>query len=153
MTTPDVLRKEHGEIHRRARREAFLDAAAWHQGKLAVTEDLAVAEMHRKAVAYFNWVADIDTGERVTLSPREYAVWERLRDSRGNAVRMGSLIWAVWGEHDRSEAEMVHHLKQYIMRIRKKLGFPAIRTVKGIGYAANMDASIPPLIIRDRFGD
>jgi len=68
-------------------------------------------------------------GTPVGLSPREYALLERLALSPGRVYNPEELLDLVWGE----EARGVGVVKVYVYHLRNKLGPEVVRTVLG-GY-------------------
>jgi DNA-binding response OmpR family regulator len=72
-------------------------------------------------------------GREVPLTAREWSIVEMLTSRAGRVVLRADILDAVWG--DRGAASEAS-LEVLIGRIRKKLGGPFIRTVRGEGYAA-----------------
>lgn len=74
-------------------------------------------------------------GERVELSPREFALLQVLMREPGRVFSRGELFERIWGREQVYEAKTV---EIFIMRLRKKLDVrdrpSAIETVRGIGY-------------------
>ena len=71
-------------------------------------------------------------GHEVPLTAREWSIVEMLTSRAGRVVLRADILDAVWGDRGTtSEAS----LEVLIGRIRKKLGGPFIRTVRGEGYA------------------
>ena len=70
-------------------------------------------------------------GEPVDLSPREFAVLEKLMTAAGRVQSKAQLESAIygWGEGEESNAVEVH-----VHHLRRKLGNEFIRTLRGIGY-------------------
>ena len=69
-------------------------------------------------------------GRRVSLSPKEYAVFELLRANRGNPVSRAEISLRI-GESSANKADV------YICYLRRKIETPErrmIRTVRGKGY-------------------
>ncbi|HEU0116742.1 MAG TPA: response regulator transcription factor, partial [Thermomicrobiales bacterium] len=76
----------------------------------------------------------IRAGERVELSPREWAMLETFVRNRGRVLSRDDLLERVWG-YDADPSGNVVEL--YIHYLRRKLGTPGatlIRTVRGVGY-------------------
>lgn len=71
-------------------------------------------------------------GRPVRLTPREWAVIERLALRSGRIVSRTALLEEIWGESSESAAAS---LEVIVARIRRKLGGGLIRTVRGEGYA------------------
>jgi DNA-binding response OmpR family regulator len=73
------------------------------------------------------WLA----GDPVNLSPREYALLEKLMSNSGRVLSKAQLEAALygWGEGVESNAVEVH-----IHHLRRKLGSERIVTLRGIGY-------------------
>ena len=72
-------------------------------------------------------------GERVVLSPREYALLEMLLKNAGRVITHRQLLTAVWGP---AHADDVQYLRVYVGHLRQKLGAAAacILTEPGVGY-------------------
>jgi DNA-binding response OmpR family regulator len=71
-------------------------------------------------------------GREVPLTAREWSILEMLTSHAGRVVLRSDILDTVWGDQGAaSEAS----LEVLIGRIRKKLGTPFIRTVRGEGYA------------------
>ena len=74
----------------------------------------------------------------VPLTAKELAIVEVLASKRGGIVERATLVESVWGEvTDSAEAS----LEVLVGRIRRKLGSaaPALRTVRGLGYALSWE--------------
>ena len=74
-------------------------------------------------------------GQRIALSPMEYRLLAYLVRNRNQVLTPDQLLERVWGD----ESESFGSLKQYISRLRRKLGDDAahpqvIATVRAIGY-------------------
>jgi two-component system, OmpR family, KDP operon response regulator KdpE len=91
----------------------------------------------------------IDPGERrvwrdgtpVHLTPKEYAVLERLCRHSGRVVTQTQLLREVWGP---SHAEDTHYLRIVISKLRQKLGDDPgvqslLQTEAGVGYRLMME--------------
>jgi two-component system KDP operon response regulator KdpE len=72
-------------------------------------------------------------GERLLLTPREYALLELLLRGAGKVVSHRLLLTGVWGP---AHAEDVQYLRVYIRQLRQKLGRAGalVETELGIGY-------------------
>jgi len=71
-------------------------------------------------------------GRELALSPKEFAVLERLLAARGNVLTVGELLEGVW---DEMADQFTGTVKVTISRLRAKLGEPAvIQTVPPGGY-------------------
>ena len=80
------------------------------------------------SVQFAGLIAD---GERVELTPREFAVLEYLARRAPDVVAKQALIDAVWGydfDGDPNIAEV------YVGYLRRKLGRDTVRTVRNVGY-------------------
>ena len=72
-------------------------------------------------------------GNRVDLSPKEYALLEILVKNQGKILDRDFLYEEVWGDYDVSE-KILDTINVHIAHLRKKLGNDLIRTVKLVGY-------------------
>lgn len=72
-------------------------------------------------------------GNRVDLSPKEYALLEILTKNQGKILDRDFLYEEVWGDYDVSE-KILDTINVHIAHLRKKLGNDLIRTVKLVGY-------------------
>jgi two-component system KDP operon response regulator KdpE len=72
-------------------------------------------------------------GDRLELTPREYALLELLVRSVGKVVTHRQLLTGVWGP---AHAEDVQYLRVYIRQLRQKLGQAGalVETEPGVGY-------------------
>jgi two-component system OmpR family response regulator len=70
-------------------------------------------------------------GREVELSPREFAVLEFLARRAGDVVTRSELLEHVWGE---DYAGSLNVMDVYVGYLRRKLGEPLIRTVRGVGF-------------------
>jgi DNA-binding response OmpR family regulator len=70
-------------------------------------------------------------GERMPLTPREYALLECLALSPGRAYSRSSLIERVWPEDTEVDLKAVD---VFVSTVRRKLGEDVIETVRGVGY-------------------
>ena len=74
-------------------------------------------------------------GEPVHLTPTEFALLRELVINRGKLLSHAHLLRRVWGHGYQTETEYV---RVYVRRLRAKLGAASpIRTVRGVGYAAD----------------
>jgi DNA-binding response OmpR family regulator len=67
----------------------------------------------------------------VSLTPREFAVLERLARRSPDVVSKAALLDAVWGIDFDGDPNIV---EVYVGYLRKKLGRDVVRTVRGAGY-------------------
>ena len=72
-------------------------------------------------------------GNRIDLSPKEYALLEILIKNQGKILDRDFLYEEVWGDYDVSE-KILDTINVHIAHLRKKLGNDLIRTVKLVGY-------------------
>lgn len=72
-----------------------------------------------------------DNDDRVTLSPREYAILHALMSRPGIILSRSELEDKVYGWGEEVESNAVDYL---IHQLRKKLGADAIRNVRGVGW-------------------
>ena len=70
-------------------------------------------------------------GAEVSLSRREFLVLEHLLRAHPAVVSKESILDAVWGTPDETDANIV---EVYIGYLRRKLGRARIETVRGVGY-------------------
>lgn len=70
-------------------------------------------------------------GQTVELSPREFAILQRLMESAGRALSREQLEQSLYGWNEEVESNAV---EVHIHHLRKKLGAELIRTVRGVGY-------------------
>jgi DNA-binding response OmpR family regulator len=71
-------------------------------------------------------------GRNVDLTAREWAILEALAARPGRVVGRGDLLEECWGEATTAHAASLEVL---IGRIRRKLGEPVVRTLRGAGYS------------------
>jgi DNA-binding response OmpR family regulator len=76
--------------------------------------------------------------EPVHLTPTEFELLAHLASHRGQVFTREQLLVQVWGYHDGSGARTVD---SHVRAVRRKLGPDVIRTVHGVGYAAD-DAAL-----------
>jgi hypothetical protein len=76
-------------------------------------------------------------GERIALTPLEYAVMSHLHAKRGKVVTRVSILREVWGHEYEGGSNVVDSV---IRSIRKRLGTRAssIETVRGFGYRSRL---------------
>jgi DNA-binding response OmpR family regulator len=86
----------------------------------AVTADLATRRVH------------VD-GDEVHLTPTEFDLFALLASKPGVVFTRDSLLSEVWGYRDGSGMRTVD---SHVRALRRKLGDGVIRTVHGVGYAA-----------------
>lgn len=85
----------------------------------AITIDPAAREVRRD-------------GERIELSPKEYALLEFLARHRGEVQDRPTILEQVWG--DRDDLMFSQTVDVHIAYLRRKLGKDVIATVSGKGY-------------------
>jgi DNA-binding response OmpR family regulator len=75
-------------------------------------------------------------GQPVAISPREFVLLQALLENAGRVLSRAQLEETLygWGEEVESNTVEVH-----IHHLRKKLGQPLIRTVRGVGYMVEKD--------------
>ena len=73
-------------------------------------------------------------GEIISLTPKEYSIFEYLCINKGNLISTGELL-----EHniDMNASDISQVIKVHIAAIRKKLGSDVIKTNRGMGYTIN----------------
>lgn len=70
-------------------------------------------------------------GAPVTLTPREWAILDRLSRRPGQTVTRSELEEAVYGFGEEVESNAI---EAHVSRLRAKLGRAAVETVRGFGY-------------------
>lgn len=70
-------------------------------------------------------------GAEVSVSRREFLVLEHLLRAHPAVVSKESILDAVWGSPDETDANIV---EVYVGYLRRKLGRARIETVRGVGY-------------------
>ena len=79
-------------------------------------------------------------GERLELTPREFALLRFLMAHPGAVLTRTELLEHVWGEYDSADHNVV---EVYVSSLRRKLGSPdvapVIETVRGVGYRLRDD--------------
>lgn len=83
-------------------------------------------------------------GERIELTPREYAILEMLMRSEGKPVPAQRILDHVWG----FDTDAISNVVQvYIRYLRRKIddpyAEPLIKTVRGVGYRLGSDVGGP----------
>lgn len=79
----------------------------------------------------------VTRGERtISLTGREWAVLEALAQRNGRMMATHTLLEEAWGEVSETGAASLHVI---VGRIRKKLDNALIRTVRGEGYALELE--------------
>jgi DNA-binding response OmpR family regulator len=76
--------------------------------------------------------------DSVHLTPTEFDLLAHLASHRGQVFTREQLLAQVWGYHDGSGARTVD---SHVRAVRRKLDANVIRTVHGVGYAAD-DATL-----------
>ena len=73
-------------------------------------------------------------GEIISLTPKEYSIFEYLCINKGNLISTGELL-----EHniDMNASDISQVIKVHIAALRKKLGTEVIKTSRGMGYTIN----------------
>jgi len=103
--------------------------------------------LHRKTLAFGGLVLDFEarrasgSGKELPITAREWNIIRVLADAGGRVVSFGDILERVWGDaSDGSRAS----LEVIVSRLRKKLeaaaGRKMLRTVRGHGYALELDA-------------
>jgi two-component system OmpR family response regulator len=75
-------------------------------------------------------------GEVIELTAREFALLEFLTAHAGQVVRRTTLLEHVWDANYMGDTNIVD---VYVGQLRKKLGRPLIRTVRGVGFVVDKD--------------
>ncbi|HEY0789310.1 MAG TPA: response regulator [Thermoanaerobaculia bacterium] len=71
------------------------------------------------------------SGERVEVSPREFAILQELLERAGQVVSREALEETLYGWEDEVASNTI---EVHIHHLRRKLGSDLIRTVRGVGY-------------------
>ena len=149
VRTPILILTAHGEVPQRV---AGLDAGADD----FLAKPFAVAELRARvralgrrgpierptAVALAGVQLDLGArratrdGREVPITAREWAVLELLISRAGRIVSRTAILESVWG--DATEGASAS-LDVIMARIRRKLGPEALRTVRGEGYAVDVE--------------
>jgi DNA-binding response OmpR family regulator len=119
----DYLRKPFSLVVLLARLRALL-----RRGPVASTDELVVGDLivDRGQLAC-RWPG----GERIELTPREFAVLEYLARRAPDVVAKQTLIDAVWGYDFHGDPNIA---EVYVGYLRRKLGRDTVRTVRNVGY-------------------
>ena len=86
-------------------------------------------------------------GRKVTLSAREFALLRAFIAHPGQTLSRQELLSMAWGMDFDSQTNLVD---VYVGYLRRKLGEPAIETVRGAGYRLRIAASTAPSPQPDR---
>src|SRR5437773_799602 len=142
ISTPLARLRETGSLSCRAMPPA--PAAAAPARTIVVVEDEAsIASAVAARLRSEGFVVEIaDDGPRrgdetVHLTPTEFDLLAHLASHPGQVFTRGQLLVQVWGYHDGSGARTVD---SHVLAVRRKLGPDVIRTVHGVGYAADDNA-------------
>ena len=128
LTKPFSARELVARVHALLRRVERASAAAQAGGTLRVgTVELDVATRRVRS-----------GDETVHLTPTEFELLAHLANHAGQVFTREQLLVQVWGYHDGSGARTVD---SHVRALRRKLGADVIRTVHGVGYAAD-DAAL-----------
>jgi DNA-binding response OmpR family regulator len=128
LTKPFSARELIARVHALLRRVERTTAASKAGGTLRVADldiDLGTRRVRRG-------------DETVHLTPTEFDLLAHLVSHRGQVFTREQLLTQVWGYHDGSGARTVD---SHVRAVRRKLGTDVIRTVHGVGYAAD-DAAL-----------
>ena len=71
------------------------------------------------------------SGEKIDISPREYAVLHLLLSNTGKVMSRGRLEEGLYSWDGEVESNAI---EVYVHHLRKKLGADLIRTIRGVGY-------------------
>lgn len=77
-------------------------------------------------------------GKQAELSPREFSLLQELLESAGRVLSRERLEQSLYGWGDAVESNTV---EVHIHHLRKKLGAELIRTIRGVGYMVDKEAS------------
>lgn len=77
-------------------------------------------------------------GERVELSPKEYAIIAFLIENRGIVMNRDTIYESVWWDMPDSFSTVLDTINVHIAHIRKKLWNDIVRTVKLVGYVIDL---------------
>jgi DNA-binding response OmpR family regulator len=128
LTKPFSARELVARVHALLRRVERVSASAKAGGTLRVGDielDLGSRRVRRG-------------DEAVHLTPTEFELLAHLASHPGQVFTRDQLLAQVWGYHDGSGARTVD---SHVRAVRRKLGADVIRTVHGVGYAAD-DAAL-----------
>lgn len=70
-------------------------------------------------------------GEPLPLSRREYALLQKLLENAGRVISREQLNQTIYSWEDEIDSNA---LEVHIHNLRKKLGYPLVRTIRGVGY-------------------
>jgi two-component system response regulator QseB len=70
-------------------------------------------------------------GEALALSRREYALLQKLLENAGRVISREQLNQTIYSWEDEIDSNA---LEVHIHNLRKKLGYPLVRTIRGVGY-------------------
>lgn len=124
LTKPFSARELVARVHALLRRVERASAAAKAGGTLHIGEvelDLATRRVRSGE-------------EAVHLTPTEFELLAYLGTHVGQVFTREQLLVQVWGYHDGSGARTVD---SHVRAVRRKVGSDVIRTVHGVGYAAD----------------
>jgi DNA-binding response OmpR family regulator len=124
LTKPFSARELVARVHALLRRVDRATAAAQERGTIRIGEvelDLATRRVSR-------------AGKPVHLTPTEFDLLAHLAGRPGHVFTREQLLGQVWGYADGSGARTVD---SHVRAVRRKLGSEVIRTVHGVGYAAD----------------
>jgi DNA-binding response OmpR family regulator len=128
LTKPFSARELVARVHALLRRVERASEAAQAGGTLRIGDielDLASRRVRHR-------------DEAVHLTPTEFELLAHLASHPGQVFTREQLLAQVWGYHDGSGARTVD---SHVRAVRRKLGTDVIRTVHGVGYAAD-DAAL-----------
>lgn len=89
--------------------------------------DLVFKEIHVVCDAYKVYVNE----EEISLTTKEFEILQLLLQNEKKVLTRERIIEKAWGYEYHGETRMID---THIKNIRKKLGTPYIKTIKGIGY-------------------
>jgi DNA-binding response OmpR family regulator len=115
----ELVARVHALLRRVERRPAPSAAAVLHLGDVTI-------ELERREVEL--------AGEPVHLTPTEFDLLAHLARQPGRVFTREQLLADVWGYHDGSGTRTVD---SHVRALRRKLGNDVVRTVHGVGYAAD----------------
>jgi DNA-binding response OmpR family regulator len=122
LTKPFSARELVARVHALLRR--FDRAAAARTGEVLRIGDVQLDPSTRRVLR---------GDENVHLTPTEFDLLAHLASHRGQVFTRGQLLSQVWGYQDSSGARTVD---SHVRAVRRKLGPDIVRTVHGVGYAA-----------------
>lgn len=105
--------------------EAVLRRAATKEAETATI--LQFHELMLNSTAYAAYVH----GNQIELTTKEFEIIYTLLQNRGKVLSRSDLLNKVWGYEHYGDVRVID---THIKNLRKKLGIPYIKTVKGIGY-------------------